>query len=221
MRKSILSLFIIIKLASADGYYAEILPISPEIKKRMVDGNSWRKGCPVGLDDLRYLQIRHMDFEGKNKIGELIVHKDVAQNVVKIFEELYTIGYPVRQMKLVSDYKGKDWHSIEADNTSALNCRTATGSKKWSNHAYGKAIDINPIENPYISRTGYISHKASLKYKKRVHIPSRGLSDKALLLKNDEATKIFEKYGWEWGGDWKDVKDYQHFGYSKKSNSNF
>jgi hypothetical protein len=216
MRKSIVSLFIIIRLVSADGYQAEISPISPEIKQRMLDGNSWRKGCPVGPDDLRYLQIHHIDFDGKNRKGELIVHKDVAQNVVRVFEELYNIGYPIRQMKLISDYKGSDWDSIEADNTSAFNCRPVTGNKKkWSSHAYGKAIDINPIENPYIFKSGHISHKASLKYKKRLHIPSRGLPDKALLLKNDKATKIFETYGWKWGGDWKYAKDYQHFVYAK------
>ena len=81
---------------------------------------------------------------------------------------------------------------------------------KWSKHSYGKAIDINPIENPYISRKGYISHKASLTYRKRVHKKSTS-ADKALLLKNDKATKIFKKYGWIWGGDWSGVKDYQHF----------
>lgn len=90
-------------------------------------------------------------------------------------------------------------------------------SLKWSNHAYGKAIDINPIENPYISKKGHISHKASSKYRKRVHKASRGLSDKAMLLKKDKATKIFEKYGWKWGGDWRYIKDYQHFEYLTKS----
>ena len=113
-------------------------------------------------------------------------------------------------MKLVSDYKGSDWQSIESDNTSAFNCRKATGFKKWSKHSYGKAIDINPIENPYIARSGRISHKASLIYRKRVHKNST-YADKAVLLKNDKATKIFEKHGWIWGGDWPVVKDYQHF----------
>ncbi len=196
----------------ADGYYSKISPITSEVKKRMIKGNSWKKGCPVDLENLRYIRIRHLDFKGMNKMGELIVHADVADGVVKIFEELYDIKYPIRQMKLVSEFKGNDWQSIEADNTSALNCRPVTGNKKkWSNHAYGKAIDINPIENPYISRTGYISHKASAKYRKRVHNSSRGLADKAMALKNDKVTKIFEKYGWTWGGDWEPVKDYQHF----------
>lgn len=191
-------------------YSSSISPITSEIKKRMIKGNSWRKGCPVGLNDLRYLRMSYHDFNGQSKVGELIVHKDVSHEVTEIFEALYEIGYPIKKMKLVSDYKGSDWQSIEADNTSAFNCRSATGSKKWSKHSYGKAIDINPIENPYISRSGHISHKESLIYRRRVHKKSTSV-DKAVLLKNDKATKIFKKYGWKWGGDWSGVKDYQHF----------
>ena len=200
----------------ANNYQAKIYPITQEIKHRMIKGNSWKQGCPVPLKDLRYLQIKHWDFKEQTKTGELIVHKDAAQSMVNIFEELYAIKYPVRQMKLVSQFKGNDWQSIEADNTSALNCRSITGNKKkWSNHAYGKAIDINPIENPYISRKGYISHKASAPFRKRNHPRSKGSSDKAMITHGDKALQIFKKYGWTWGGDWHEVKDYQHFEYLK------
>ena len=149
-------------------------------------------------------------------MGELIVHKDASSSMLKIFEELYAIKYPIRQMKLVSRFKGNDWQSIEADNTSALNCRPVTGNKKkWSNHAYGKAIDINPIENPYISRTGHISHKASAPFRKRKHPNTKNIADKAMITHSDKALQIFQKYGWSWGGDWSPVKDYQHFEYLK------
>ena len=176
----------------------------------MVKGNSWKKGCPVPLKDLRYLRIKHINFNGKDQMGEMIVHKDVSVEVTEIFKALYNTDYPINKMRLVSYYKGSDWQSIESDNTSAFNCRKATGSKKWSKHSYGKAIDINPIENPYISRKGYISHKASATYRKRVHKEST-YEDKAVLLKDDEAVQLFKKYGWKWGGDWSGVKDYQHF----------
>ena len=192
------------------NYNATIFPITPEVKKRMIKGNSWRKGCPVPLKDLRYIRLTYRDFNGRDAKGEIIVHKDVASEVTQIFEELYEIGYPIRKMKLVSDYKGSDWQSIEADNTSAFNCRKATGSRHWSKHSYGKAIDLNSIENPYISRSGHISHKASQQYRKRVH-KNHTAADKAVLLKSDKAVHIFKKYGWKWGGDWSGVKDYQHF----------
>jgi len=191
-------------------FQSKIVPINKYIKKRMIEGKSWHKGCPVALKDLRYVRVKHRNFFRSEKMGEIIVHKDVAKELVSIFRELYNIKYPIRQMRLVSDFRGSDWQSIEADNTSAFNCRKATGSKKWSKHSYGKAIDLNSIENPYISRKGRIVHKASLKYRKRIH-KNNTYADKAVLLKDDKATKIFKKYGWEWGGDWSGVKDYQHF----------
>jgi len=191
-------------------YQSHISTITPKIKQRMIQGNSWHKGCPVALNDLRYLQMSYLNFKGQTKMGEMVVHKEVADEVTEIFHTLYNIGYPVRKMKLVSDYKGNDWQSIEADNTSAFNCRNATDSKKWSKHSYGKAIDLNSIENPYISRHGRISHKASQKYRKRVHFKHTN-ADKAVLLRDDKAVKLFKKYGWKWGGDWYGMKDYQHF----------
>jgi hypothetical protein len=189
-------------------FNANITPITPNIKNRMIKGHSWRRGCPVSLIELRYIEIKYHDFNGVDRVGELIVHRDIANDVVWIMEELYNINYPIKQMRLISDFNGNDWKSIEADNTSAFNCRRATGSKKWSKHAYGMAIDINPIENPYISRRGRISHKKSLKYRRRVD------SNRAVLLKDSQATIIFKSYGFGWGGDWRYTKDYQHF--SKK-----
>jgi len=209
MKKILIITILTTTLFSA--FNANITPITPNIKNRMIKGHTWQRGCPVPLRDLRYLQIKYHDFNGKDKIGEMIVHKDIAYDVLYIMEELYNVGYPIRTMRLISDFGGNDWLSIEADNTSAFNCRRATGSKKWSNHAYGKAIDINPIENPYISRNGHISHKASQKYRMRVHYGYLTPEDKALLLPNDIAVKIFKKYGFRWGGDWVHIKDYQHF----------
>lgn len=187
-----------------------IFVIDKQIKERMIKGNSWHKGCPVAMEDLRYLRIKYFGFDKQRHMGEMIVHREVAGEVQDIFEALYTMKYPIYKMKLVSSYQGNDWQSIESGNTSAFNCRNATGSKKWSKHSYGKAIDLNPIENPYISRNGHISHKASLKYRKRFHYKN-SIADKAVLVKGDKAIKIFKQYAWKWGGEWSGVKDYQHF----------
>ena len=203
-------LFVCVQISLFAEYKAAVLPISPEIKKRMLTGHSWHKGCPVSLTELRYIRMTYHTFKGEEKEGEMIVHEDVAKEVTYIFKLLYNIGYPVRQMRLVSDFGGSDWQSIEADNTSAFNCRKATGSTHWSKHSYGKAIDLNSIENPYISRSGHIAHKVSWQYRKRIH-KKHTAADKAVLLKNDKAVHIFKKYGWKWGGDWSGVKDYQHF----------
>ena len=211
MIKNILLLTTITTTALFSQFNYNISEITPAVKERMLKANSWRQTCPVSLLNLRYINVNHLNFNGQTVSGEIIVHKDVADEVVNIFADLYEINYPIRQMRLVADFEANDWESIEADNTSAFNCRPVTGNKKkWSKHAYGRAIDINPIENPYVSRKGYISHKASWKYKKRVH-KNNTYADRAVLLKYDKATKIFKKYGWSWGGDWRTVKDYQHF----------
>ena len=203
MKKLILFLFCFVHLLFAE--YVNTLPIDKMIKNRMIKGKTYKNGCPVPLKNLRYLRIKYLDFKGKTRIGEMIVHKAVANDVLDIFSELYTIGYPIRKMYLVSEYHGSDWQSIEADNTSAFNCRSATGSKKWSKHSYGKAIDINPIENPYVFKSGKSSHKASKNYvKRRANHP-------AVALKSSKIVQIFKSHGWKWGGDWNGAKDYQHF----------
>jgi uncharacterized protein YcbK (DUF882 family) len=193
------------------AFEAKIKPVNQYTKQRMIEGKSWHKGCPVDTSDLRYIRLKHKNFYRSERMGELIVHKDVANEVVEIFHELYDMGYPIYQMRLVSDFRGSDFRSIEADNTSAFNCRNvSTGKKKWSKHAYGRAIDINPIENPFVNKRGKIMHRKSYRYKKRAH-KNHSFPDRAMLLKEDEAVKIFKKHGWKWGGDFGAYKDYQHF----------
>jgi len=195
---------------SVSGFTASISPVTPDIAARMKKGHTWHRGCPVGLEELRYVRVPYLGFDGKTHRGELVVHKEVAKEVAAIFERLYDIGYPIRQMRLISDFGGSDWKSIEADNTSAFNCRSATGSGKWSRHAYGKAIDINPLENPYIARSGRIAHKASYAYAARTKASGLPYAA-AVITPGDAVVRLFEKYGWKWGGAWRRVKDYQHF----------
>jgi len=184
---------------------ATVSLVGMNIQNHMLKGHSWHKGCPVPLQDLRYLRIPYIGFDYEPHVGEMVVHKEVADEVVDIFHALYTSGYPIHKMKLVSHYKANDWQSIEADNTSAFNCRNATGSKKWSKHSYGKAIDINPIENPYVFRSRKSSHKSSMNYIKRKP------NHPAVALKRSKIVQIFKRRGWKWGGEWKGAKDYQHF----------
>ena len=209
MKKYSLTLVLLSGLAAA-GYHAAISTITPGIEKRMRQGHSYRDGCPVALKDLRYLRMSYRGFDGKDHTGEMIVHRSVAKNVTQVFRELYDSKYPIRKMVLVSRYGGSDWKSIEADNTSAFNCRVATGSGKWSKHAYGRAIDINPIENPYIRPNGRISHKASYKFKERKH-KNGSPADRAMIVEGDKAQKIFLKYGWRWGAYFNGARDLQHF----------
>jgi len=214
MKKTLL-LTILSSVFAIAQYSATISPITPQIKARMLKGNSYKAGCPVKLNDLRYLNLKYIGFDNKEHMGELVVNKSVANDVKAIFQNLYNIKYPIRKMQLVSNYGGSDFDSIEADNTSAFNCRFVDGTTKWSNHAYGKAIDINPLENPYVSKNGHTSHKSSYKYLTRAHLNSN-VDYRALIVSNDKIVKIFKKYGWRWGGDWRCCKDYQHFDKNKK-----
>ncbi len=208
MKTVLATIFLSISLSAS--FSAKISPITPTLKQRMVNGGSYRAGCPVGLKSLRYLNLTYIGFDGKEHKGEMIVNKDVANEVVAIFKKLYEIKYPIRKMHLVSDYGGSDFASIESDNTSAFNCRPVAGTNRWSLHSYGKAIDINPLENPYVSKNGYTSHKNSYKYLNRIRT-NNSAAQKAMILKSDPIVKFFKYYGWRWGGDFKCCKDYQHF----------
>ncbi len=192
------------------SFKATISPITPKIKQQMINGNSYRAGCPTPLSSLRYIKLTYIGFDNKEHTGELIVHKSVTKDIVSIFKALYRAKYPIRKMHLVSRYNGSDYASIEADNTSAFNCRLVAGTNRWSKHSFGKAIDINPLENPYVSNSGHTSHRASYKYLKRVRVNNTP-QQKALILPDDYITKLFKSKGWRWGGDFRCCKDYQHF----------
>jgi hypothetical protein len=190
--------------ASTDARFrGTISPVDARLEKRMT-GVSWKPGCPVALGDLRLLRVSHWDFEGRTRTGKLVVHRDVAQELVGAFRDLYAVRFPIRRMWLVDAFGGSDFASIEADNTSAFNCRFVEGTRRWSNHAYGTAIDVNPIENPYVSG-GRTAHRASRPYVSRT--PRRP----GMAYEGGALVRAFDRIGWGWGGRWTSVKDYQHF----------
>ena len=128
----------------------------------------------------------------------------MVRKVFSLFKELYDVKYPIYQMKLVDEYDASDFKSIEANNTSAFNYRYIENTTTLSKHAYGMAIDINPIENPYVFN-GNVEHKSSEEYINRSKFKI------GMITSDDDCVKIFKKYGWTWGGDWINPKDYQHF----------
>lgn len=187
--------------AYALGYAGTVGPITPELAARM--SSSWRDGCPVPLADLRYVTVTYRGFDGATATGELVVHADVAESVVAVFGELFALGYPVRSMRLVDDFGGDDDASMAADNTSAFNCRPISRGTGWSEHAYGRAIDLNPVENPYV-RDGLVLPPAGVPYASRPEVPG-------VLHAGDAVVRAFAAHGWRWGGDWSSPVDYQHF----------
>jgi D-alanyl-D-alanine carboxypeptidase len=171
--------------------------------KRMT-GVSWRPGCPVALRDLRLLTLSYRGFDGRVRSGRLVVHRDAARQLVEVFRDLYAARFPIRRMVPIYGYGGSDFRSIEADNTSAFNCRYVDGTTRWSNHAYGTAIDVNPIENPYVAG-GRTAHAASRPYVSRT--PRR----RGMAFEGGTLVRAFDRIDWGWGGRWSSAKDYQHF----------
>jgi hypothetical protein len=188
---------------SAGAFRASISPIGSKLARRMT-GVSWHAGCPVALRDLRLVRATYIGFDGRAHTGELVVNRDAASDIVSAFHRLYTARFPIHRMVTVDAYGGSDFRSIEADNTSAFNCRFVDGTSRWSEHAYGRAIDVNPIENPYVSG-GRTSHRASVPYVTRTPC-RRGMACPGKVL-----VQGFASIGWGWGGYWSGAKDYQHF----------
>ena len=180
----------------------------PASLRETMTGLSWRRGCPVGLDDLRLVRARHWGFDGRVRTGRLVVHRDVARDVLRVLRALYAARFPIRRMVPVDAYGASDFRSIEADNTSAFNCRYVDGTTRWSEHSYGRAIDLNPIENPYVTSRGTTSHRASVRYLRRS--PYRP----GMAVEGGLAVRAFAEVGWGWGGRWSGDRDYQHFSVS-------
>jgi hypothetical protein len=186
------------------AFRGSVSALSPAVRQSMT-GVSWRPGCPVGLDDLRLVRARYVGFDGRAHTGRIVVHRDVASEVVAVLRRLYAVRFPIRRMVPVDAYGGSDFRSIEADNTSAFNCRYVDGTTSWSEHAYGRAIDLDPIENPYVTSGGTTSHRASRSYLRRA--PYRP----GMAVEGGAVVRAFDAVGWGWGGHWSGARDYQHF----------
>lgn len=185
-------------------YRAKVSWLDRETRELMV-GLSWRRGCPVPLRDLRAIRLRHWGFDDTAHWGRLVVHEDVTSDIVAAFRRMYRHRFPIRQVWLVDRYGANDLESMKADNTSGFNCRWRAGQPGvWSEHAYGRAIDVNPRENPY--KVGdHVSPPNGRRFVDRTqHL-------KGMIHAGDAARRAFTAIGWEWGGAWENVKDWQHF----------
>ena len=194
------------RITYMDGFYYE--PIPNDIFQK-ISGISYPEDCTVPLDELRYVVVKYVDFDGESKTGELICNKEIAQDIVEIFYDLYQADYRIESIKLVDEFGGDDIKSMQANNTSCFNYRVIEGTTKLSNHSYGRAIDLNPFYNPYITYkkdgTIKVSPEGSEAY------ADRSAAFPYKIDENDLAYKLFIAHGFKWGGNWNSSKDYQHF----------
>lgn len=170
-----------------------------------MDGSTFKSGCPVSRDDLRYVRVLHVDAEQEILIGELVVNRRIAEEICSIFRELYKAGYPIEKMRLADDYAASDELSMQDDNTSSFNFRPIEGTSKPSRHALGMAVDINTLYNPYYKPSiGVLPTTAGAYLDRSADFPYK-------IERGDLCYRLFTQHGYEWGGDWHGLKDYQHF----------
>lgn len=181
--------------------------ITDEVFASMYE-KSYKKECRIPREELRHLVILHYGFDSKEHIGELIVNRMIAKEILMIFQELYNIKYPIEKVILIDRYNGDDTKSMEDNNTSCFNYRSIEGTDTLSKHSKGLAIDINPLYNPYIT---YINGKQICQPKNGILYQNRLQSFPYKIDEKDKCYQLFRQYGFDWGGNWKDRKDYQHF----------
>jgi poly-gamma-glutamate synthesis protein (capsule biosynthesis protein) len=187
------------------AFHGHSSPIDGSVRERIA-GSSWHRGCPVALGKLRLLDLTYRGFDGDAHHGRLVVNRRFDAEIISVFRRLYGIGYPIRRMELVDRYGADDHRSMAADNTSAFNCRFVAGTTRWSMHAYGLAVDVNPVENPYVSGS-HVSPPAGEAY------ADRSRHGAGIVHDGDPVVRAFaRRAGWEWLGDGpQPYRDYQHF----------
>lgn len=186
----------------------ECVPL-PDSLWHFMQGRSYGAGCPVGRADLRLLRLRHVTPEGAVRAGEMVVNRRIAAATLRVFAALYEARYPVASVRLIDRFDASDRRSMLANNTSAFCHRRVAGSRVLSRHSYGLAIDLNPLYNPYVKRRADGSLRVDPP-EARPYADRRKRSPMTLTAES-LPVKLFKKEGFSWGGDWRSLKDYQHF----------
>ncbi len=168
---------------------------------------SWREGCPVHWHDLSVVTVAYWGYDGGRHVGDLVVADSVGPDIREVFRSLYVQRVQIRRIHPVDAYGADDDRSMAYNNTSAFNCRTVAGTSTWSEHSRGTAIDINPVQNPYV-RGGTVDPPAGRDWTDRSSVVP------GMITHGDPVWGAFAAVGWRWGGSWSSAKDYQHFSVS-------
>jgi hypothetical protein len=183
-----------------EHFRAAISVVPPEVLAR----STWDPACPVDAAALRYVMVSFWGFDERAHTGELLVHTEVADDLVEVFRRLFDARFPIEEMRITRPDELTAAPTGDGNNTSAFVCRPAVGSRRWSQHAYGLAVDINPFHNPY-QRDGLVLPELASAYLDRDDVRP------GMILRGDIVTTTFAELGWEWGGDWRSFTDPHHF----------
>jgi hypothetical protein len=200
-----------VALAAASPFQSSIAPLPVGVRAQLRHAAVWHRGCPVGLSDLRLLTVTHRDFAGRPATGQLVVNKRAARPLVRAFGRLYRLYFPIRHLALDDAYGSAAERPADGDVSGSFECREAAASPctradttgSWSMHAYGLAVDLNPVENPYVG-CGETRDPRARRYRDRSR-HRRGMVTR-------QVVAAFASIGWGWGGSWSgNTKDYMHF----------
>jgi hypothetical protein len=197
---------------TGDAFAASVTAVPDDVLAR----STWGEHCPVASDDLRYATVTFLGFDGAHHTGELLLHAEVADDVVGVFRQLHEAGFPIEEMRVIRAEELDLPPTGDGNVTTAFVCRDTRGASSWSQHAYGLAVDINPFHNPYLK--GASSSDAALADPSAVVLPElattyvdRDRDRPGMLQPGDAATRAFAEIGWGWGGDWSSLADWMHF----------
>ncbi|MDQ3788413.1 MAG: M15 family metallopeptidase [Actinomycetota bacterium] len=184
-----------------DGrYHSSVAPVPADVLAR----STWQRSCPVAATDLRYLTMSFVGYDGREHTGEMIVNARVAAAVTRVFGHLFAARFPIEEMRVVAGAELTAPPTGDGNNTTAFVCRPAVGQKRWSAHAYGLAIDLNPFCNPYVRGDLVLPELASSYVDRSNRRPG-------MVEPGDVAVRAFTAIGWTWGGEWTTPRDLQHF----------
>lgn len=200
----LLALSLTVPPCGADGPVFESGPVPDSVQERMAGVSFPLENPHIQFSELRYLKLSYIDFEGREQCGEMVCNKAIADDLLAIFRALYEARYPIASIRLIDDFDGDDIRSMEANNTSCFNYRAKTSGRSLSAHALGLAVDVNPLQNPYVSGSRVEPASAAPYVDRSRDFPHKITSD-------DLCCKLFRAHGFQWGGAWRSVKDYQHF----------
>jgi hypothetical protein len=198
-------------LIAVQAYHVSAQPLSPTVRAEVIRAGEWRSGCPVSLSGVRLLTVSYWGFDKQAHTGQLIVNAKAVAPLTTVFRKLFQMHFPIRHMLLSDEYGPASGRPADGDVTASFECRQAvpspctggTGTGHWSEHAYGEAVDINPVENPYVG-CGMTRDRTAISYMNRKNV-RRGMVTPAVVA-------AFHSVGWGWGGSWfGSTKDYMHF----------
>ena len=198
-------------VALAPSFQSSIEPLPRPVQTQLRTSGSWHRGCPVPMSGLRLLTVSHRDFRGRTRTGQLVVNRGAAAPLARVFRQLYALHFPIRHLQLDDAYGPRRDRPRDGDVSGSFECRQAVpspctggrGTGSWSMHAFGLAVDINPVENPYVG-CGQSRDRAGRRFRDR-SVHRRGMVTR-------RAIGAFASIGWGWGGAWSgNTKDYMHF----------